>query len=120
MPASTSRVSLITREYRTKTTTDSAVLTKHPLAPKISLDSFLITSANANTLASSILGVKKEERQSWTVTLSGRFRFNLTIGATYTLTHPRFGLSSGKNFILRGVKWGSDSKLVEAIFFGPQ
>jgi hypothetical protein len=121
VPSTTARTDFITREYRTTTSTNSAVLTTHPLAEKLTIDTFINEEVDADTLADAILDLRDNDRFTWTFTLSAdKVRYNLIIGATYTITHPRFGLASGKNFILRGFRWSSSSKIVEAIFFGPQ
>lgn len=120
MPATDARVEFITQEYRTHNENDAAIKVLHPLAKKLTLASFFNNEADAEALAEDILAIRKEDRFNWALTLSERMRFNLVLGATYTITHPRFELASGKNFILRGVKWGSNTKTVDALFFGPQ
>ena len=120
MPAGSSRISLIKSEYRVFKNSDSTTLTRWPASDIFKLNTFFNVESDANTLGTAILALRKEPRSSWTLVVSDRYRFSIVLGQTYTIVHPRFGLSAGKNFIVRGIKQGSNSRTVELILFGPQ
>jgi hypothetical protein len=120
MPALSARITFIKEEYRVYKTNDAAALTAFPSSDIFKISTFFNNEADATTLGTTLLALRKADRGNWYAVLSDRYRFVLQVGKTYTIIHPRFGLSAGKNFIVKGVRESSNSRTIEVSLFGPQ
>lgn len=119
MSVDISRVSFAVREYRTVVSEDLSVQTRHPLAAELEFTSHASSSANAQVLADQILGLRKLDRDTWALSVNRQAQ-QIELGDTITLTYPRFGLQSGKNFIVKRLKRDSNELFDELTLFGPE
>lgn len=113
------RVGFASREYRTLTREDLNVQTKHPLSVELEFTSYVSSSTDAQTLGDQILNLRKVERDTWAVTVN-RQNYSVELGDTVRVVYPRFGLSGGKNFIVKRLKRDSNSLFDELTLFGPE
>jgi hypothetical protein len=114
-----SRIAFATREYRSVTTQDLSVQTKHPLATELEFSSFLANVNDATTFGTYILNLRKVDRYNWYMRIA-RENANFTIGDTITVTYPRYGLSAGKNFIVKRIRNDLNNPWLEVALFGPE
>lgn len=87
-------------EYRTWRASDSAVRTRHPLSPELTVQTALRSEAPA--LASrlgELLGTRRDTTQ---ITVPLALHGDRQIGDTITVRHPRFGYASGRDMIVLG------------------
>ena len=98
------RVAFLSAEWREATAEDLTVLTTHRLAPQTVEESCLSTAADADTEATrrqAVRGVKRD-RLELVITLTVATAA-IDLGDTINLTHSRYGLVAGKNFLVLGV-----------------
>lgn len=119
MPVDVDRVAFAVREYRTVTVEDTAVQTKHPLSVELEFTTFISSSADATTFGTQILNLRKVDRDTWAAVVNKQNN-TIEIGDTITLVYPRFGMDSGKNFIVKRLKRDSNVLYDELTLFGPQ
>ncbi len=119
------RRSEASKQWRTAVATDASVQTKHPLAEALEFETALTLEADAQAVANHLLDLHKVRRDRYRVTvrLSHDVISNADLGNIVKLELDRFGLSSGKNFIVLGVRYrGIDEKdvgeLVELDIWG--
>jgi len=115
-----SRIAFATSEYRSTVVEDSAVKTRHPLASELVFSSLIKNESDAITFGTTVLGLRKLDRWSWTCLVTRNDYPNLEVGQTITITYPRFSLSAGKNFIVKRLKIDANSPYYELDLFGPQ
>lgn len=102
-------------EYRSVTSEDLTVLTKHPLAEIMTRDTLLSDETEAQTEADRLLALYKEDRQRYIVTIKSSTIINLN--DVVELKVPRFGLTAGKLFRVLGVReTASKNQLVLDIY----
>lgn len=102
--------------YRSVTSIDTDVQTIYPFAvdPPV-LVSLFDGSADAQTLADTILGLHKHTRRIFRAAL-GPLGFYLDLGFVVNVTYPRFGLEGGQNFVVVGL--AEDAAGVTATLWG--
>lgn len=105
-------------EYDIATTSNAATKTNHPLAgdPEVK-GTLIVSSANASTVATNLLNLFGAERRQYRATALRR-AWQLHAGDVITLTHSRYGLSAGKNFIVKSVSKDLDSRETELVLWG--
>jgi hypothetical protein len=86
-------------EWRQVVAQDSSVLTAYPLATPIDLDGVIDHLAYVTTEATRLLDLYKVKRDFFRVRLNVQ-TMGLEIGQVINITHPRYGLASGKNFVV--------------------
>lgn len=93
-------------EWRTVVSNDATVKTQWPKAVEISFDTHLISAANAATEAARRLGLYKVRRDTLQtrVKLSDALAAVIDLGVTIVVEVPRFGMSSGKPYIVTGIR----------------
>jgi len=91
--------------YRTNVSEDTAILTKHLLAPELTVETLLTTSANAATESARLLALHKVERDVYQVDISldSTLAGLVDLGVVALLVYNRFNLDSGKNFMIIGI-----------------
>lgn len=119
MPTDINRVAFALREYRTVTSEDLSIQTKHPLSAELEFNTFISSEADAQDFADDILELRKVDRDTWTLYVN-RQNYNVELGDTVTITYPRFGLQAGKNFIVKRLKRDSNVLYDEITLFGPE
>jgi len=89
-------VDIFSREYYSTTATDSAVKTQYgQLAEPVAKDTLLLTTAAATAEANRLLNIYKTPRFIYKATYLSHM-LPCELGDVIKLTHPRFGLSTGK------------------------
>lgn len=119
MSVDIARISFATREYRSVIAQDLTIQTKHPLATELEFNTFLSNSVDAAVFGSYLLNLRKLDRFNWYMRIL-RENYNFTVGDTITVTHPRYGLSAGKNFIVKRIRNDVNNPWVEVTLFGPE
>jgi hypothetical protein len=97
-----SRRTFIENQYRTETNTASSVLTVHPEAPTLEVETLLTTAANAATEAARLQTLYGADRDFYKVKLKTQ-PFTLELNDTVEITFARYNLSSGKKFRVIGL-----------------
>ena len=118
MPA-ISRLAFLANEYREASSTDASVQTAHLLAPQIVEDSCLTVEADALAEAArrqTLRGVKRD-RIEITVPLDDDTD-ELDLGDVILLTHDRYGLDAGKQFVVLGVQPDAAAHTVTLTLWG--
>ena len=95
------RKQFLGEEFRVSRTQDSAVKTRHPLARHFNLESLIDSKVNADAESSRLQTLHGTDRDFFEIELKN-VRYDKQIGDRIKITHSRFGLSAGKNFILVG------------------
>lgn len=120
MTVDVARIIFAQKEYRTTEVNDSSVLTRHPLSSQLDFNTLIKNEADAITFGNVVLGLRNVDRWTWACFLN-KFNYpSLELGQTITLVYPRFGMSGGKNFIIKKIKVSAESMFYELNLFGPQ
>lgn len=102
MPVTDARKELVGKRFRFAKAEDTSVKTRSKRAREEELQSNLIASADAQTIADERLALLSPRRHIYNLkVVNHQYEFNL--GDTATLDHPRFGLSGGKDGIVIGL-----------------
>jgi len=99
------RIAWLSKTWREASATDAAVQTAHLLAPQTVEESLLTTVADAQAEADrrqTLRGVKRD-RLEIVVPLDDETD-ELDLGNVVGLTHSRYSLSGGKQFVILGVR----------------
>jgi hypothetical protein len=119
MAVDIARIAFAGREYRSVTSEDLSVQTRRPLATELTYNTFIGSSAEALTFGNGILSLLKQDRYNWSIRVK-RDVYNVSVGDTITVIYPRFGLETGKNFIVKRVRIDTTSPFVDMALFGPE
>lgn len=100
------RKEFLSQEYRRVEASDAAVQTANPTSPEIEINTVLVTEANASTEASRRLTIYKTRRDFYRVTVrvDASLASVFDLGKTVTLQVNRFGMNSGKAFVITGIE----------------
>jgi hypothetical protein len=100
------RKEFLANEYRRVEANDNAILTANPTSPEIEINTVLVTEANASTEAARRLSIYKQRRDFYQVTVrvDATTAPLLDLGRTVTLQVNRFGMNSGKAFVITGIQ----------------
>lgn len=122
-----SELAVWSQEYLTVTASDSAVKTQWPNAPELNVTTLLTDATEAQAEADRLLALFKVQRQMFTLTIPGAEAPTLTtsaprelwqIGARVRITYPRYGLNSGKLFMVVGLQENSDDDTYDVTVWG--
>lgn len=103
-----SRRQFLSDEFRFAAAADTSIRIRHTRAVDPSpILSFFATESAAQSLADRLLPLYKADRQVLTATVK-RLSYQLDLGEVVKVTWPRLGLSSGKNFIVVGIREDGD------------
>lgn len=93
-------------EWRTALANDAAVKTQWPKAQELAFNTHLIAAADAATESSRRLGLYKVRRDTLQarVKLSDAMAAAIDLGKTITVQVPRFGMSTGKAYLVTGIR----------------
>lgn len=119
MAVDINRIIFAAREYRQLETEDAQVKTRHPLSSELTYNTFLANSADAASFGADILELMKRPRFTWTLRVARKLYTGLVLGQTITVKHPRFGLSEGKDFIVKRIRLDTSQMFVDLSLFGP-
>lgn len=108
------------QSYLSEKQEDLTILTKHLLSPELVKDTLLTTQANATTEAIRLLALYKVEREIYSVNiwLTSDIAPLLGLGAVINLQYARFGLSSGKDFLVIGMDTDFLNNTLNLILWG--
>lgn len=121
MATDVARVAFAQREYRTAPPVeDLTVLARHPLSVELTYNTLLRNETDATTFGTYVLGLRKLDRWTWACYVNKRNYPALEIGQTITVFYPRFGFTTGKNFIIKRLKTDSNAIFDELTLFGPE
>lgn len=124
MATDVERVKFSLREYRSLSIPDddgdATVRARHPLAIQLSYNTMISSQADAENFGAYMMNLRSGERTSWQTLISKINYPNLEIGDTITIFFSRFGLETGKNFIVKRLKRDSESLYYEVNLFGPE
>lgn len=110
---------LLTNEYRVSSSADLSVLVPFPSSNPLTRNSLLVSSASATTEVSRLLGIFKEKGKYYNVAIRST-PFSLDINQEIQLVTSRFGMSSGKNFIITSMEEDSGSDTIKLEVYGVQ
>jgi hypothetical protein len=124
-----SELAIWSQEYRTATASDASVLTQWPEAPELNVDSLLYDEADAQDEADRLLALHSVRRDMFKLSIPIDIirRIPLVGGATPAkfgphsrihLTYPRFGLDSGKTFLVTGISQNTEKDTYELLIWG--
>lgn len=85
-------------EYRRDRAEDTAVKQRHPLSTSLRID----TARRSPGLASTLLALLGQRRDTSTVTTRLDLYSEIEIGDTITVQHPRFGYEAGRDMLVIG------------------
>jgi len=101
MALSLARIQFVATEWREVVSTDTAVQTEHPLAPELLVTTLLDDSTAAGTEAARVQTLRGTERSRYEfVAQLDDETMALDLGSIVEIKHNRFGLATGKNFIV--------------------
>jgi hypothetical protein len=121
MTIDVTRIAFAQQEYRiTPAIQDLSIQTRHPLAVELELPTLLQNSTDANSLGTTVLGLRKLDRWTWACLVNKKNYSPFEVGTTITIKYPRFGFTNGKNFIVKRVRTDSNALFDELTLFGPQ
>ena len=121
------------REWRTVYAQDTGVQTKFPNAIEITVNTLLIDATAAQTEANRLLVMYGVERSMFSLTVPGEairlqsqftapgatvFPAMFQIGSIVNITHARFNLAAGRDFIAVGVRENLDTDMYELVLWG--
>ena len=100
------RRAILSQEYRRAAATDASIKTQWLLAGTLDVDTLMTSAANAVTEATRLLNLYKVKRDIYDVpiTLNVMATYSLKIGSVVRFEYPRFGLDSGQDFMVVGVR----------------
>jgi len=98
--------SYFAEEFRRVEASDAAVKTAYLLSPELEFDTQLVTQANAQSEADRRLTIYKSRRDMYqcTIRVDSAFAAVLDLGKIVKLQINRFGMSSGKKFLIIGIR----------------
>ncbi len=104
-------------EWRRVVAEDTAIKTTHPEAPEIEITTHLRDESAASTEATRRLTFLKSDKTRLRVPLAATEAEGVDVGDKVTLTMPRFGLDSGKDFLVLGRedRFGEDTVILDII-----
>ena len=95
------------KQWRVAVATDNTVKDKHPLAEALEFETALTVEADAQAVADHLLdlyGVRRD-RYRLTVRLTKDLISTVDLGTIVKLEFDRFGLASGQNFVVLGLRY---------------
>lgn len=98
--AGRNRMAWIEKEFREIRAEDATVLARHPLACEIQVTSLLNSQVDAIAECRRMLQFYSGELSRYTFTVKLEFVTDLNVGDIVSISIDRFGLDSGKNFVL--------------------
>jgi hypothetical protein len=110
----------LVKEYRTVSTEDAAIKTRHKLATPLEFDTLLIDSTAAQTECTRRLTLYKAERATITarLALDASLISTLDLGVVVRLTLPRFGMAAGRDFRVIGLQPDYKLRLIDVTLWG--
>ncbi len=112
----------LAEEWRTVSVEDALVLTAHPFAPTLEVETYLTDAAAALAEAARLLALHGAERARYTVPLDPSEAMGIEIGDVVELDLDRFVSPGGQLFVVVGIsrdgETDTDSEAVELTLYG--
>ena len=105
-------------EWRDEIATDSTIRVKHLLSAPLEFDTLLTSAADAATEATRRLNLYKAERDRFLVPVKSEYVVDLNLGDTITLEVNRYGMNSGRDFVIIGITENAESGVTELDVWG--
>lgn len=111
---------LYSREYRSVTVTNEAIRDQYPEAVELEFNTVLTRESDATLLANHLLDLYGVQRSMYRLTA----RYNVPIaqaidlGDTITVTHNRYGLQSGRDFVITAMRYNAQKYEIELELWG--
>lgn len=103
--AGVDRAQYLLKDYRTVTLADSSVLTKHPTARELNINTLIVNGSDAVTEATRILALRKVDRDYLSVKVHSNVLSSDLLGKVISIQVPRYGYDSGKLFVITGATY---------------
>jgi len=103
------RQAALANEFRTVTSTDAAVLTRHPMSETVEIESYLLTEGTAQAVSDRLLLNFKSRCDIVSIAANVITIPDLTLGIGVKIITPKLGYSAGK--ILTLIGYEIDAKL---------
>ena len=108
-------------EYRkTADVVRQSVMDRDSLSSELTFRTLFEKEADANAFLREALDLRSPGRRDWKLSIPTATALSVKIGSTITVTHPRFGLREGKDFIVKGVKLDLGSPMSGLTLYGPR
>jgi hypothetical protein len=115
------RAAFAQAEYRkTPVLEDSNVLARDALATELDYKTLFLNSADAVAFQADALALRPLGRADWILSVRTDQLPTTELGDCITVTHPRYGLSGGRNFIVKAIKRDLSSLYTQLTLYGPQ
>lgn len=114
------RKSFVSSQYRRAEASDAAVKEANATSPELEFNTVLHSKANASSEASRRLAIYNARRDMYEVTVrvDASLASVLDIGKIVTLEVPRFGMNSGKKFLIIGLRTNMRGYLFDLTLWG--
>jgi hypothetical protein len=94
----------LAQEWRSVTSEDTSVLTKHPTAPTLPIYTLLADESDAQNECNRQLALRKVQRDRYPIVVRATEDTNtLDLGDVVSQQHERFDLATAKKFLIVGV-----------------
>lgn len=119
MALSLTRINFVAREWREVVDTDNDVQTEYLLAPELTVTTLIDDATDAATEAARVQALRgtRRHRYEFVVSLTGE-TIDLDLGSTIQISHDRFGLAAGKNFVVISVEPDAQKKTLRLGVWG--
>lgn len=107
-----SRRAFVTKEWRFEPAVSTTVQTAYSGADVLSVQASLYNQSDAQSEAQRGLALYGTHREHWSVALQAE-PYSLDVGQSINLTRPRFGLDSGRDFVVVGFDESEDFVTVD-------
>lgn len=115
---SETRKTYLATEVRESTAQDNAVLTAHPLAAELTIETLLTTQADADAEAIRRLSLHSVRRDYPSIAVHRDDATGVSVGDEVAIDINRFGFNGGKNFIVVGRADDFNARTVELRLWG--
>lgn len=105
-------------QYRKQSFINTSTLTRHLLSLTLDIDTIARIRSEVNTNFNRLFNLIKVKRDVFSLSVASHDILTYELGQTVKITSSRFGLSSGKNFILIGVDVDDNSNNKTFRFLG--
>jgi hypothetical protein len=115
---SAANASFFNAEWRTEVVSDAGMKVKHLLAPSLTFDTLLTSSADAATEAARRLALYSAERDRFLVPLKSELAVSIELGDTIKLVLDRYNMEAGRNFVVIGITENAETGVTELDVWG--
>lgn len=111
---------LYSREYRHTVKENTAILDQFPEAVELEFNTLLTEKRDAEDLADRLMTLYGVKREMFSLVANYDVTVNeaIDLGDTVTVTHPRYGLENGKDFVITGIRYNAKKYEIELELWG--